>query len=92
MRKEINYMRMAVMNTAGAEQELCISILKALEQKRKLHKIRIAILNAITWIAGILFIIGACSLDSADITIPVILTVASGLWLTLIMFANNKLR
>ena len=92
MRKEIRYMRMAVMNTAGAEQELCISILKALEQKRKLHKIRIAILKAITWIAGILFIIGACALDSEDITIPVMVMLASGLWLTLIMFANDKLR
>lgn len=92
MRKEIRYMRMAVMNTAGAEQELCISILKKLERARKLNKIRIAILKAITWIAGILFIIGACSLDSADITIPVILTVASGSWLTLIIFANEKLR
>ena len=89
MRKEIRYMRMAVMNTAGAEQELCISILKALEQKRKLHKIRIAILKAITWIAGILFIIGACSLDSADITIPVILTVCGGSWLALIGLANS---
>lgn len=89
MRKEINYMRMAVMNTAGAEQQVCISILKALEQKRKLHKIRIAMLKAITWIAGILFIIGACSLDSADITIPVILTVASGSWLALMAFANS---
>lgn len=89
MRKEINYMRMAVMNTAGAEQQVCISILKKLERARKLNKIRIAILKAITWIAGILFIIGACSLDSADITIPVILTVASGSWLALIGLANS---
>ena len=89
MRKEINYMRMAVMNTAGAEQELCISILKALEQKRKLHKIRIAILKAITWIAGILFIISVCALDSEDITIPVMVMLASGLWLALIGLANS---
>lgn len=80
------------MNTTGEEQQMCISILKALEQKRKLHKIRIAILKAITWIAGILFIIGACSLDSADITIPVILTVVGGSWLALMTFANTKLR
>lgn len=92
MRKEIRYMRMVAMNTSGAEQELCISILKSLEQKRKLHKIRIAILKAITWIAGILFIIGACALDSEDITIPVMVMLASGLWLTLIIFANDKLR
>ena len=89
MRKEIRYMRMAVRNTAGEEQQVCISILKKLERARKLHKIRIAILKAITWIAGILFIIGACSLDSADITIPVILTVASGSWLALIGLANS---
>jgi hypothetical protein len=89
MKKEINYMKMAVRDTAGEEQQVCISILKALEQNRKLHKIRIAILKAITWIAGILFIIGACSLDSADITIPVILTVASGSWLALIGLANS---
>ena len=89
MRKEIRYMRMAVRNTAGEEQQVCISILKKLERARKLNKIRIAILKAITWIAGILFIIGACSLDSTDITIPVILTVASGSWLALIGLANS---
>ena len=89
MRKEINYMRMAVMNTAGAEQEMCISILKKLESLRKVRKIRIALLKAITWIAGVLFLIGACSLDSADITIPVILIVASGSWLALMSYANR---
>ena len=89
MRKEINYMKMAVMNTAGAEQEVCISILKALEQKIKLHKIRIAMLKAITYGAGFLFLIGACSLDSADITIPVILIVVSVLWLALMGIANS---
>lgn len=89
MKKEISYMKMAVRNTAGEEQQVCISILKKLERARKLNKIRIAILKAITWIAGILFIIGACSLDSADITIPVILTVASGSWLALIGLANS---
>lgn len=89
MRKEINYMRMAVMNTAGAEQEMCISILKELKKSRKLNKIRIAILKAITYVAGFLFLIGACSLDSADITIPVILIVVSGLWLALMGIANS---
>ena len=89
MKKEISYMKMAVRNTAGEEQQVCISILKKLERARKLNKIRIAILKAITWIAGILFIIGACSLDSADITIPVILTVGGGSWLALISIANN---
>jgi hypothetical protein len=92
MRKEINYMRMAVMNTAGAEQQVCISILKKLERARKLNKIRIAILKAITWIASFLFIISVCALDSEDITIPVMVMLASGLWLTLIIFANEKLR
>ena len=89
MRKEIRYMRMAVRNTAGEEQQVCISILKKLERAKKLHKIRIAILKAITWIAGILFIISVCALDSADITIPVILTVGGGSWLALIGLANS---
>ena len=89
MRKEISYMRMAVMNTAGAEQEMCISILKSLKKARKLNKIRIAMLKAITWIAGFSFFFGACALDSVDITIPVILTVAGGLWLTLMTIANS---
>lgn len=89
MRKEIRYMRMAVMNTVGEEQEVCINILKALEQKRKLRKIRIAVLKVITWIAGILFFLGICSLDMESLPIPVIVIVASGLWLTLIALANN---
>jgi hypothetical protein len=89
MRKEIRYMRMAVMNTAGEEQEVCMSILKALEQKRKLRRIRIAILKAITWIAGILFFIGILSLDMEHLPIPAIVIIASGLWLTLIALANN---
>lgn len=89
MRSEINYMKMAVMNTAGAEQQVCISILKKLENLRKIRKIRIAILKVITLIAGFLFLIGACSLDSADITIPVILIVVSVLWLALMGIANS---
>ena len=89
MRKEISYMRMAVMNTAGAEQEMCISILKSLKKARKLNKIRITILKAITWIAGFSFFFGACALDSVDITIPVILMVAGGSWLTLMAIANS---
>ena len=57
--------------------------------KKKLNKIRIAIIKAITFIAGILFIISVCALDSEDITIPVIVMIASGLWLALISIANN---
>lgn len=89
MRKEINYMKMAVMNTAGEEQKMCISILKKLEASRKLNKIRIAILKAITCVALFLFFLGACSLDSVDIAIPVILMVAGGSWLTLMAIANS---
>ena len=57
--------------------------------KKKLNKIRIAILKAITFIAGILFIFSVCALDSADITIPVIVMIASGLWLALMGIANS---
>ena len=89
MRKEINYMRMAVMNTAGAEQEVCVSILKKLETARKLNRFRIVTLKVITAIAGILFILGILTFDSADAVISTIITLASGLWLTLMGYAND---
>lgn len=89
MRKEINYMKMAVMNTAGAEQEVCISILKKLESLRKVRKIRIALLKAITCIAGFLFGIGLMTCGDAYTNIPVILMLASGSWLALISYANR---
>lgn len=93
MRKEIDYMRMAVMNTEGEEQEVCVSILRKLERKykarRKFNRIRIAVLKTLTLIAMILFIAGIFSLDSVDATIPVIVTIVSGLWLALVTYANN---
>lgn len=89
MRKEINYMRMAVMNTAGAEQEVCVSILKKLETARNLNRFRIVTLKVITAIAGILFILGILTFDSADAVISTIITLASGLWLTLMGYAND---
>lgn len=88
MKKEINYMKMAVMNTAGAEQEVCISILKKLESLRKVRKIRIALLKAITWIAGVLFAIGIFTYDSSD-TIATTIMLASGSWLALMSYANR---
>ena len=88
MRKEINYMKMAVMNTSGAEQEVCISILKKLESLRKVRKIRIALLIAITWIAGVLFAIGIFTYDSSD-TIATTIMLASGSWLALMSYANR---
>lgn len=57
--------------------------------RKKLNKIRIAILKVITWIAVFLFFIGACSLDSPDIKIPVILVFSSGSWLALMILANE---
>ena len=89
MRKEINYMKMAVMNTAGAEQEVCMSILRKLENLRKVRKIRIALLKAITWIAGILFILSILTFDSADTSISAIIMLASGSWLALMAYANR---
>jgi hypothetical protein len=57
--------------------------------KRKLRKIRIAILKAITWIAGVFFFVSILALDMESLPIPVTVTVASGIWLTLIALANN---
>ena len=89
MRREINYMKMAVMNTAGAEQQVCMSILKKLENLRKIRKIRIAILKAITLIAGFLFVLGIFTFGSTDSNIPVIIMLASGSWLALMAYANR---
>ena len=90
MKKEISYMEMAVMNTVGEEQEVCTSILKTLEQKRKFHKVRVTVLKAVTWVALAFFIIGTCFIK--EFTVPVILSVAGASWLAFIAFANSKLR
>jgi hypothetical protein len=90
MEKEINYMEMAVMNTAGEEQKVCASILKALEQKRKLRKIKVKVLKAVTWLAVVLFIVGALTFRA--VTIPALLMYVSSSWLALMGFANSKLR
>lgn len=90
MKKEISYMEMAVMNTVGEEQEVCNSILKTLEQKRKLSKIRVTALKVGTWVALASFVIGTCFIK--EFTVPVILSVAGASWLALIAFANSKLR
>lgn len=89
MKKEINYMRVAVMNTAGEEQEVCVSILKSLEKVKRLNRIRILTLKAITVIAGILFSLGILTFDSADPVISTIITLASGSWLALMGIAND---
>lgn len=90
MKKEISYMEMAVMNTAGEEQEVCNNILKVLDQKRKLNKIRVTALKVGTWVALASFIIGTCFIK--EFTVPVILSVAGASWMALIAFANSKLR
>lgn len=80
MREEIKYMRMAVMNTSGKEQEKCIRILGMLERRYKAVRVLNAILKGITYIAGALFFLGATTLDS-DSYIPYIVTVISTLWI-----------
>ena len=57
--------------------------------KKKLNKIRIAILKVITFIAGISFVMSVSALDGVEITIPVIVMLVSGLWLALIGIANS---
>ena len=89
MKKEINYMKMAVMNTAGAEQQVCMSILRKLENLRKIRKIRIAILKVITLIAGFLFALSILIFDNADTNIHAIVMLASGSWLALMSYANR---
>ena len=90
MRREIAYMKMAVKHTEGAEQELCSSILKALEQKRKLRKIKNLILKLITAFALLAFFFAGCALDSEFCLVPaIVIMLVSCSWLALIAFANS---
>lgn len=54
------------------------------------RRIKNAILKAITAIAGTVFVLSACMLDSESY-IPMILCMASGLWLSAFAYANGWL-
>ena len=46
-----------------------------------MRKIRKTAVNIITGIAALMFIFGACMLDSEDLTLPLLLIIPSLLWL-----------
>lgn len=55
--------------------------------RKKLNKIRVKMLKAMTWLAGILWCLGVCSLDS-NTNVPIVAVVLSTAWITLIYAAN----
>ena len=55
--------------------------------KRKAHNF---ILKSITWIAGILFLLSACAIDSPS-WIPTIVCVVSMAWLGVFAYANRDM-
>ena len=55
--------------------------------RKKLNKIRVKMLKAMTWLAGILWCLGVCSLDS-NTKVPIVAVVLSTAWITLIYAAN----
>lgn len=55
--------------------------------KKTLNKIRVKMLKAMTWLAGILWCLSVCCLDS-NTNVPIMAVIISTAWLTLIYAAN----
>ena len=85
MKSLIDYMRLCVMNTQGAEQEKCIEILNILEKKRNRKN---TILKAITAIFAIVFWISLIAFAFTGSQLSFIAMVVGYLWLLLFYIAN----
>lgn len=57
--------------------------------RRKLNKIRIALLKIITAAAIICFLLAACALDSEDFLTPFIVCLICTAWFGLMLIANK---
>lgn len=55
--------------------------------RKTLNRIRVRVLKAMTCLAGILWCLGVCSLDS-NTNVPIVAVIFSTAWLTLIYAAN----
>lgn len=55
--------------------------------RKTLNRIRVRVLKAMTWLAGILWCLGVCCLDS-NTNVPIVAVVLSTAWITLIYAAN----
>ncbi len=58
-------------------------------RKRKKHRVKNFILKAISYIMGLVFMIGASALDSEGTNIPFLMVVVSMAWLTLFAIPNG---
>ena len=85
MKALIDYMRLCVMNTQGAEQDKCIEILNILEKKRNRKN---TILKAITAIVAIVFWISLIVFAFAGNSLSCIAMIVCYLWLLLFCIAN----
>ena len=82
----IEYMRMAVINTSGKEQEKCMRILRILERKKSAKN---TVLKSITTIAVSVFLLSIMAMDSES-NLPFYAGMISGLWLILFVIANKN--
>lgn len=57
--------------------------------KKTLNRIRVKVLKAMTWLAGTLWCLGVCCLDS-NTNFPIYIVVATTAWITLIYVANCR--
>ena len=85
MKALIDYMRLCVMNTQGAEQDKCIEILNILEKKRNRKN---TILKAITAIVAIVFWISLIVFAFTGNSLSFIAMIVGYLWLLLFCIAN----
>lgn len=58
-------------------------------RKRKKHRLKNFILKTISYIMGLVFILGACALDSEGTNIPFLMVVVSMMWLIPFGYANG---
>lgn len=57
--------------------------------RKTLNRIRVKMLKAMTWLAGILWCLAVCSLDS-DTNLPFVVLCVTTAWMTLIYVANCR--
>lgn len=58
-------------------------------RKRRKRKIKNFILKAISYFMGMVFILGACALDSEGTNVPFLMIVVSMMWLLPFGYANG---
>lgn len=62
-----------------------------MQKRKRKNKIKNFVLKTVTSIAGIIFVLSICALDSPNFVLPVVCLLVSGLWLAVFSWANGYL-